>query len=250
LFEILKQKAVGAQIKPKFKYIDYFLYIGKSNREFFLELGVDKKKLFAAPYSVDNSFFANKKDLKNTVNKRFKKKIILFVGKFISRKNGKEFLNLAFLFKNFNEYKFVMIGEGNKKKSYFAYIKKNKLENVKILGFKNQKELRKIYREAFLLIVPSKYETWGLVINEAMASDLPVICTSNCSGSRDLIKNGSNGFIYNLKDINFLKNLIIKLSTNKKKYLILIKNIRTHIKSFSFIKTIESLNKILNDKKL
>ena len=233
-----------------FKYIDYFLYIGKSNREFFLELGVDKKKLFAAPYSVDNSFFANKKDLKNTVNKRFKKKIILFVGKFISRKNGKEFLNLAFLFKNFNEYKFVMIGEGNKKKSYFAYIKKNKLENVKILGFKNQKELRKIYREAFLLIVPSKYETWGLVINEAMASDLPVICTSNCSGSRDLIKNGSNGFIYNLKDINFLKNLIIKLSTNKKKYLILIKNIRTHIKSFSFIKTIESLNKILNDKKL
>ena len=233
-----------------FKYIDYFLYIGKSNREFFLELGVDKKKLFAAPYSVDNSFFANKKDIKNTVNKRFKKKIILFVGKFISRKNGKEFLNLAFLFKNFNEYKFVMIGEGNEKKSYFAYIKKNKLENVKILGFKNQKELREIYREAFLLIVPSKYETWGLVINEAMASDLPVICTSNCSGSRDLIKNGSNGFIYNLKDLNFLKNLIIKVSTNKKKYLILIKNIRTHIKSFSFIKTIESLNKILNDKKL
>lgn len=230
-----------------FRYIDYFLYIGKFNREFFLELGVDKKKLFAAPYSVDNSFFANKKDLKNIVNKKFKKKIILFVGKFISRKNGNEFLNLAFLFRNLREYKFVMIGEGEEKKEYFEYIKKNKLTNIKILGFKNQRELRGIYRKAFLLIVPSSYETWGLVINEAMASDLPVICTINCSGSRDLIKNGINGFTYNLNDINFLKNTIIRVSANKKKYYKLIKNIRTHIKKFSFIKTIDSLNKILND---
>lgn len=232
-----------------FKYIDYFLYIGKSNRDFFLELGVDKKKLFPAPYSVDNSFFANKKDLKNIVNKKFKKKIILFVGKFISRKNGKEFLNLAFLFRNLSEYKFVMIGEGIEKKFYFEYIKNNNLQNIKILGFKNQRELRRIYWKAFLLIVPSKYETWGLVINEGMASDLPVICTINCSGSRDLIKKGNNGFIYNLNDINFLKKTIIKVSSDKKKYYKLIKNIRTHIKKFSFIKTIESLNKILNDKK-
>jgi len=147
------------------------------------------------------------------------------------------------------EFKFLMVGEGKEKKMYYEYIKKNKLENIKILGFKNQKELRRIYSEAFILIVPSYYETWGLVINEAMASDLPVICSSNCSGSRDLIKNGINGFIYNLKDINFLKNTIIEISNSKIKYLRLIKNIRTHIRKFSYIKTIESLNNILNDKR-
>jgi glycosyltransferase involved in cell wall biosynthesis len=233
-----------------FKYINYFLYIGTFNKEFYLGLGVDKLKLYAAPYSVDNSFFANKKDLKVIVNERFKKKIILFVGKFIDRKNGKQFLNLAFLFKNQGEFKFLMVGEGCERKKYQDYVKKNKLENVKILGFKNQRELRNIYRSAFLLIVPSKYETWGLVINEAMASDLPVISSINCSASKDLIKNGNTGFLYNLKNINYVKKKIIILSKNKRRYLKLIKNIRIHIKKFTFAKTIYSLNKILNEEKI
>jgi glycosyltransferase involved in cell wall biosynthesis len=174
----------------------------------------------------------------------------LFVGKFIDRKNGKQFLNLAFLFKNQGEFKFLMVGEGCERKKYQDYVKKNKLENVKILGFKNQRELRNIYRSAFLLIVPSKYETWGLVINEAMASDLPVISSINCSASKDLIKNGNTGFLYNLKNINYVKKKIIILSKNKRRYLKLIKNIRIHIKKFTFAKTIYSLNKILNEEKI
>jgi glycosyltransferase involved in cell wall biosynthesis len=105
--------------------------------------------------------------------------------------------------------------------------------------------LKAIYQKSFLLIVPSKYETWGLVINEAMASGLPVICSRNCSSSRDLIINGKTGYVYHLGDIKLLKEIIIDLSENKKKYLNMLKKIKKHIKNFSFSQTLKSLNKIL-----
>lgn len=62
-------------LKIFFKYINYFLFIGKYNKEFFLELGVDKNNLFPAPYSVDNSFFENKKIFGILLIKDLKKKL-------------------------------------------------------------------------------------------------------------------------------------------------------------------------------
>jgi len=231
-----------------FKYIDYFLYIGTLNKKFYLNLGVNDKRLYPAPYSVDNNFFLNKKETNIFINKKFKKKTILFVGKLIERKNVEEFLNLAKLFKNDRRFNFLVVGDGHQIKLCNEFIISNKLSNIKIAGFKNQRELKVIYQKSFLLIVPSKYETWGLVINEAMASGLPVICSRNCSSSRDLIINGKNGYVYNLGDIKLLKKIIIELSENKKKYLNMLKKIKKHIKNFTFSQTIKSLNKILYEK--
>ena len=228
-----------------FKYINYFLYIGSLNKKFYLNLGVNNKRLYPAPYSVDNNFFLNKEKINISINKKFKKKTILFVGKLIERKNVEEFLNLAKLFKNDHRFNFLVVGDGHQNKLCNEFIINKKLPNVKIVGFKNQQELKVIYQKSFLLIVPSKYETWGLVINEAMASGLPVICSKNCSSSRDLIINGKTGYVYNLGDIKFLKKIIIELSENKKKYLYILMNIKRHIKNFSFSQTLKSLNKIL-----
>jgi glycosyltransferase involved in cell wall biosynthesis len=231
-----------------FRFIDYFLYIGSLNRKFYLSLGVSKKKLYFAPYSVDNKFFLNKKKIGVTINNRFKKKIILFVGKFIERKNVKEFLNLAESLKNDTRFNFLMVGDGHQINFCNQFIKNNKLFNIKVAGFKNQRELKNIYNKAFLLVVPSKYETWGLVINEAMASDLPVICSKNCSSSKDLIIHDKTGYIYDIGDIKFLQKTIIKLAESKKKYLDIVKSIRKHIKFFSFLCTVKSLNKIIYEK--
>ena len=143
-----------------------------------------------------------------------------------------------------------MVGDGHEINVCNQFIKNHKLSNIRIVGFKNQQELKNIYKKSFLLIVPSKYETWGLVINEAMASGLPVICSRNCSSSSDLIINGKTGYAYNLGDINRVKKIIIKLAKSKKKYLYIVKNIKKHIKNFSFYYTVKSLNKILYDKTL
>ena len=56
-----------------------------------------------------------------------------------------------------------------------------------------------------VLVLTSWYETWGLTINEAFASSTPVICTSSCGASHDLIKNGITGYTYKIGDLKNLK---------------------------------------------
>ena len=177
-------------------FLSFLRSAGKLNKEFYLHHGVNKKKILPAPYFVDQKFFNIKKN-ENIIKKRLRlkeKKIIIFVGKLIYRKNPLEFLNLAKISQDQNQFKFLMIGDGHLKKNCQKYIKKNNLKNVSLLGFVNQKELRDYYKASDLLIVPSEYETWGLNINEAFATNTPVICTSECGASEDLIINGKTGF--------------------------------------------------------
>ena len=87
-------------LKNLFKKINYFLAIGILNKNFLLNHNVPRKKIYSGPYFVDNNFFS-KKIKKKSKNK---KKIVLFVGKLIQRKNPFEFLNLAQMFKNKKKY--------------------------------------------------------------------------------------------------------------------------------------------------
>ena len=228
---------------------DYFLYIGKRNKNFYKNYNIQNNKLFYAPYSADSNFYF-KKNIKLTFfKKKFnpqKKKLILFVGKLIERKNPKTFIDLALAFKNNDDLLFVLVGDGNLMNYCKNYIEDNKLQNIKLVGFKNRKEIRDIYKISYLLVMPSKYETWGLVVNEAMACKLPVLVSSSCGCSDDLIKNSLTGFVY--KEGNFidLKRKFVKLINNKILYSNIKSNLIPHIKKHNFDVTITSLRKILN----
>ena len=127
------------------------------------------------------------------------------------------------------------------------YLKKNNLNNVSIIGFQNQKQLREYYLISDVLILPSEYETWGLVINEAMASGMPVISTNQCGGTVDLVKNNNTGFSYDKNDSKTLFNRLNILLKNGQKAKKIKKNVKLHISKFTYETTINSLNKIIYD---
>lgn len=79
--------------------------------------------------------------------------------------------------------------------SYLEFIRTNGLENVKLIEYLPKEELFKYYQAADLFVLPTRKDTWGLVINEAMACGLPIVSTDQCIGGVELIKNGINGFI-------------------------------------------------------
>ena len=139
-----------------------------------------------------------------------------------------------------------MVGNGILMKQCKNFIQNSDTKNITLLGFKNQKELRDIYHISDLLVLTSRYETWGLVINEALASNIPVIASNKCGGAIDLIKNNINGFIYKENNILDLKNKVLKILKNKNN--IKKTNIQNIISSYSIDKTINSINKILNKK--
>lgn len=235
-------------LKFFFRFIDAFLYIGNLNKIFLIYHGVPKKKLFYAPYFVDNNFFKKKKfkNFKKKINLN-DKKIILFVGKLIDRKNPEDFLKLATNFKKYKKLHFMIIGDGYLKSYCKNFIKENRLNNVTIMGFQNQKMLREIYNISDLLILTSKYETWGLVVNEAMACGLPVISTEQCGSSRDLISNGITGYTYSFGDMKRLNNIFKKIIFNPKRHKKMKKNVLLKISKFSPQNTMKSIERILYD---
>lgn len=247
---ILKKIIKFIFLRFLFKNITYFLSIGKLNRQFYLSHNIHQKKIFPAPYFVDNKFFSLK-ITKNNIKKKFRledKKIILFVGKLIDRKNPIEFLKLAKQYQTKAKYHFIIIGDGYLKKDCKNFIKKNRLKNVSLKGFVNQRELRKYYKMSDLMIVTSLYETWGLVINEAFCFQVPVICTSKCGAAKDLIINGKTGYTYKSGNLNQLKNRLKSILNDKKLRKKMSLNIKNHIKKYSIVKTVESLLKIFDEK--
>jgi glycosyltransferase involved in cell wall biosynthesis len=233
-----------------FSYFDYFLSIGKLNKTFYLHHGVNKKKIFDAPYFVDNNFFKNKKNhiLKKKLNLS-EKKIILFVGKLIDRKKPLDFLKLASLCAKKKNVHFIMIGDGNLKKKCVQFINKKKLKNINIVGFLNQKKLAEYYSIGDLFIMTSDYETWGLTINEAMASNLPVISSDKCGAHIDLIKNYKTGFVYPSGDVLSLYKKLNFILDDRQLLVEMKKNIKNIISKYTVKKTIDSIKIILDEKK-
>jgi glycosyltransferase involved in cell wall biosynthesis len=69
------------------------------------------------------------------------------------------------------------------------------------LGFRNQAELPRLYAMGDLFVLPSEDEPWGLVINEAMCSGLPIVASERVGAAADLIQPGYNGFRFPPGDI-------------------------------------------------
>lgn len=230
-----------------FKLFDKIFYIGKFNNYFYRYYGVSNDKLIFAPYFVDKNFFKSSVDInkikiiKKKLNLYNNEKIILFVGKLIDRKNP--FLFIEYAKKIRVKCKFLIVGDGPLLKSLKEKIKKEKINNVKIIGFKNQIEIANYYKLCDFLFLPSKYETWGLVVNEAFAQGKPSIVTDKCGCRKDLIRNYHTGVtinhFYNKASLNKILKL---LKIDKKK---LKKNINYKNRKYSIENSFKIMEKNL-----
>ena len=240
------------------KFFDYFLSIGTNNKNYYLYHGVKRKNIYQTFYTVDTNFFNNFNSsfaFSKKMNKKFfiKKKnfIFIWVGKFIDRKNPIEVIKAIQFLKN-NNFHLFMIGSGPLLDRCHQYIKDHSINNVHVVGFKNQKQLKKFYSISNCLVLSSKYETWGLVLNEAMSSGLPCIATKSSGAVQDLIRHGSNGYIYNSGSVEELAMNMLKISNNSN-FKRLKKNSLNTIREFSLQKTafkiFSALNKIIHEQK-
>ena len=85
------------------------------------------------------------------------------------------------------------------------------LKNVHFVDFMPKEQLWKYYQMADFLVLPTRYDSWGLFVNEAMANGLPVITTKQCAAGLDLIVDGENGYLVNADDAPSLTEKINRL---------------------------------------
>lgn len=204
-----------------FHFVNKFLYIGTENKNFLEFYGVSENRMIYTPYAVDNTYwrnqhlaFINIKLLKQSLHLPADKKIILFTGKYISKKKPLDLLK-AFKQLNYPDSLLLMVGEGELRNEMEKYVTENKLENVVLTGFINQSEIPKYYEVADVFVMCSGTgETWGLSVNEAMNFEKPVIVSKTCGCCRDLVKNEINGFSFEEGDIDSLTTCLQKILSN------------------------------------
>ncbi|MCC7159016.1 MAG: glycosyltransferase family 4 protein [Ignavibacteria bacterium] len=204
--------------------INKFLYIGTRNKEFYAYYGVnDTQRLIFTPYSVDNhnlqSYYRTNITHKQHLRQRFgvpsdDMKVILFVGKYISKKRPMDLLK-AFSLLPTDKYFLIMVGEGNLRTEMEAFIREKNMKNTLLTGFVNQSSIWDYYIAADTFVMCSGAgETWGLTVNEAMNFQLPVIVSDTCGCSADLVEHEVNGYVFNEGDIAGLAKYILKTTDN------------------------------------
>ncbi|HDM8191467.1 TPA: glycosyltransferase family 4 protein [Vibrio harveyi] len=129
-------------------------------------------------------------------------KDFLFIGRLTEVKNLERLIEAFNVLEN---YKLKIIGTGEK--SYELKLKSISKNNVEFLGAIENKYLKQYFLETNFLILPSLSETWGLVVDEALFHNVPVIISKKC-GSVELIENNVNGFHFEPEDTKQLVNIL------------------------------------------
>ena len=134
------------------------------------------------------------------------KTLIVAAGRFIPLKRYED---LLYAFRDMpDNCVLFLIGGGELKPEYERIIRNEGLKNVELIDFVLSDTLYEYFIAADLFVHTTSTDTWGLVINEAMAKGLPVVCSDRCVAGVELIENGVNGFIYNVGDVNELSSKI------------------------------------------
>lgn len=201
------------------KNADTYLTYGTRAKEFLIHYGARPKRIVVGCNTVDIDYFikessqlaSRKEEIKK--EKGYPSKVILFSGQLIPRKNLNVLLE-AFKGIDKDDVGLIVLGDGPLKNKYLEWCQKNQLKNVFFEGFRPIEELPKYYTAADILVMPSLREVWGVVVNEAMACGLPVVVSSRAGVAPDLVKEGGNGYIFDPRDSQRLKEILEELLNN------------------------------------
>lgn len=142
-------------------------------------------------------------------------KVVLSVGRFVHSKGFDILLQaMALLPRDIGLY---IIG-GTPTEDYLNVQKEYRLTNVHFIDFKLKAELCEWYLSADCFALPTRSDVWGLVVNEAMACGLPVVVTDKCIAGLELVKNGVNGHIVPVDNVEALADGIQQCLDNKETY--------------------------------
>ena len=179
--------------------------------------GIAKSKCFIMPMSV--SYVRMREEYnslppKNVLKEKYNnggKKIILFIGRLEEVKNVELLLEaFAEIVKTHKDTVLFIVGDGTLRQNLKNYCLTHQIKDVYFFGYITFPKIVELYKVSDLFVLPSKYEPWGLVVNEALTMFLPVIVSSEVGCRVDLIEEGENGFIF---DNNSKEDLKLKIET-------------------------------------
>jgi len=216
------RRAAKRLVYPRLlRSFDACLTVGRRNADYYRHYGVPADRLFRSPHCVDNGFFAraaelarqNPDNLRRDAGIADAATVFLFVGKLIEKKRPLDFLMALEQARRARpDVRGLVVGDGPMRAELDAW-RRNHDTGCEMIGFLNQQEIARAYVAADALVLASTGgETWGLVVNEAMACGVPAIVSDAAGCAPDLVDDGRTGFTYPCGDVASLADRMVRIA--------------------------------------
>ena len=221
-----------------YRHIDKAFYVGAANKLYFQKFGITQDRLKFAPHAIDIARFsadrnAEAKSMRLRLGIKEEEILVLFAGKFETKKRP-DILLEAFLKINIPGLHLLFTGNGRLEQQLKQ--KAGQSEVVHFMPFQNQSSLPVVYQACDLFCLPSSGpgETWGLAVNEAMASGKAVLVSNKVGCAADLVQEGANGHVFEAGNVEDLKNKLSSMVSEKRRLQVMGRHSAGIIKNWSF----------------
>jgi len=183
---------------------------GRPHAEYAAELGIPAERIFTGYDVVDNGYFAASAAEVRRQAAHWRRELALPEAFFLTCTRFIPVKNLFRLLDAYATYSvhapspwgLVICGGGELEAELKGQAGVLGLDSVRWPGFVQVSDLPKYYALASAFILPSIKDTWGLVVNEAMASGLPVLVSEKVGCRYDLVEDGANGYLFDPFDVD------------------------------------------------
>jgi len=204
---------------------------GQLHKSYLVQLGMNMDKIFMGYDVVDNNYFYQqaaiiRKDPSNYHNLPgldSSTPCFLASSRLIPRKNIAGLLDSYRIYQELVAqseqsgipWRLVILGDGAERKNLEIKINAEALSGVTLAGHREIGELPAYYAHSSVFIHPALNDQWGLVVNEAMASGLPVLVSKRCGCVPELVRSAENGFVFDPENTRELAELMFYVSSHQ-----------------------------------
>jgi len=183
---------------------------------FYTDLGFKSERAYPFGYFQTHHVTPEQSSNLNT-NERTE---VIFVGELIPRKGVDLLLDaIRPLFNDYPNLFLSVIGDGNElERLKAAAISLGIKDKINFEGAMSSSMIQPRIALSDVLVLPSRWDGWGMVINEALAVGVPVIA-SDCCGAADLVQHGFNGYVFRSQDIEVLRECLCRFLDNPNEHL-------------------------------
>jgi glycosyltransferase involved in cell wall biosynthesis len=192
------------------RYIDAYCASGSLCGEYLQSLGVKPERITYGHMVADVDGIKKSSDLVSTddiesLQSEYKCSgfTFLYAGRLVKAKGIGEMLESWRVFsKNRSDCTMIVVGDGPERESAEQFCEKYNLDSVKFAGAVDYDSIAAFYAIADCIVMPTLEDNWSLVVPEAMACGLPVLCSIYNGCYPELIREGKNGWAFDPLDIS------------------------------------------------
>jgi glycosyltransferase involved in cell wall biosynthesis len=165
------------------RWAQRWISIGRASTEYLLDLEVPAKQILEIPYTVDQQKYLRPMEPAIHLETR---PVFLYVGQFIGRKGLDRLLKVAAEYQKEHRFSLLLVGDGPERASLENLALKLDLRDVHFYPAQYPRDMPAVYHSADYMVLPSLKDGWGVVVNEALWSGVPVLC-SVYAGAKELL---------------------------------------------------------------